>query len=128
MIRVLGGPAIRPPGWKIASASPRQTLISISPRRSSPASTASSTGAIPARRTTSPYTPTGRCCRRTCRRHSTRSSRATVSRNSASVFIDYFLKLKRSEAGRFQRWLEDAGMPPGDEPTEWEQNEYFDFF
>ena len=22
----------------------------------------------------------------------------------------------------------DAGRPEGDEPTEWEQNEYFDFF
>ena len=26
------------------------------------------------------------------------------------------------------QWLEEAGVPPGDEPTEWEQREYFDFF
>ena len=44
------------------------------------------------------------------------------------VFIDYFLKLKRNEAGRYQRWLEDNGKQQGDETTEWEQNEYFDFF
>ena len=44
------------------------------------------------------------------------------------VFIDYLLKLKRNEAGRFQQWLKEAGVPTGDEPTEWEQNEYFDFF
>jgi glutamine synthetase len=44
------------------------------------------------------------------------------------VFIDYFLKLKRNEAGRFARWLEENKMPPGDETTAWEQNEYFDFF
>ncbi len=44
------------------------------------------------------------------------------------VFIDYFLKLKRNEAGRFQQWLQEAGVLKGDEPTEWEQNEYFDFF
>jgi glutamine synthetase len=44
------------------------------------------------------------------------------------VFIDYFLKLKRNEAGRFAQWLKDAGAQQGDEPTEWEQNEYFDFF
>jgi len=45
------------------------------------------------------------------------------------VFIDYFLKLKRNETGRFLRWLEDQGMPnPGEETTVWEQNEYFDFF
>jgi glutamine synthetase len=45
------------------------------------------------------------------------------------VFIDYYLKLKRNEAGRFQKWLADTGASgPGEETTEWEQNEYFDFF
>jgi glutamine synthetase len=44
------------------------------------------------------------------------------------VFVDYFLKLKRNEAGRFQRWLSDHDVTDGDEVTEWEQNEYFDFF
>ena len=45
------------------------------------------------------------------------------------VFVDYFLKLKRNEAGRFARWLEETGVKDaGDETTEWEQREYFDFF
>ena len=45
------------------------------------------------------------------------------------VFIDYFLKLKRNEAGRFQRWLEETGTTDtGEETTDWEQREYFDFF
>jgi glutamine synthetase len=44
------------------------------------------------------------------------------------VFIDYFLKLKRNEAGRFAQWLKDTRSQEGEEPTEWEQNEYFDFF
>ena len=44
------------------------------------------------------------------------------------VFIDYFVKLKRNEAGRFAQWLRDARSQEGDEPTQWEQNEYFDFF
>ena len=45
------------------------------------------------------------------------------------VFIDYFLKLKRNEAGRFQKWLEEAGVKDaGDDTTDWEQREYFDFF
>jgi glutamine synthetase len=45
------------------------------------------------------------------------------------VFVDYYLKLKRSEAGRFAQWCKDAGVEePGTEPTAWEQNEYFDFF
>jgi glutamine synthetase len=45
------------------------------------------------------------------------------------VFIDYFVKLKGNEAGRFLQYLQDGGLPhPGDETTAWEQNEYFDFF
>jgi glutamine synthetase len=46
-----------------------------------------------------------------------------------SVFIDYFLKLKRNEVGRFQRWLEQTDAKEGgEETTDWEQREYFDFF
>ncbi|MDB5601028.1 MAG: L-glutamine synthetase [Xanthobacteraceae bacterium] len=44
------------------------------------------------------------------------------------VYVDYFVKLKRTEAGRFMRYLEESGAHPGDEPTVWEHNEYFDFF
>jgi glutamine synthetase len=45
------------------------------------------------------------------------------------TFIEYFVKLKRSEAGRYLRSLEDDGTSaPSDEPSAWEQNEYFDFF
>jgi len=44
------------------------------------------------------------------------------------VFVDYYLKLKRNEAGRFAQWLKDGGIREGDDPTAWEQNEYFDFF
>jgi glutamine synthetase len=45
------------------------------------------------------------------------------------TFIDYFVKLKRTEAGRYQRSLEESGeVAQNDEPSTWEQNEYFDFF
>ncbi|HLN39435.1 MAG TPA: glutamine synthetase, partial [Xanthobacteraceae bacterium] len=45
------------------------------------------------------------------------------------TFIDYFIKLKRTEAGRYQHSLEESGeVAQGDEPSTWEQNEYFDFF
>jgi glutamine synthetase len=44
------------------------------------------------------------------------------------VFVDYFLKLKRSESGRFAQWLKDNAVEAGEETTAWEQNEYFDFF
>jgi glutamine synthetase len=44
------------------------------------------------------------------------------------VFIQYFLRLKRSELGRFNDFLKKNLMEAGEEPTEWEHNEYFDFF
>jgi hypothetical protein len=45
------------------------------------------------------------------------------------VFIEYYLRLKHSEAGRFREFLEKAGLrDAGSETTEWEHNEYFDFF
>jgi glutamine synthetase len=50
-------------------------------------------------------------------------------RELGDIFVDYFVKLKRSEWTRYQRWADEAGAAlQGDEPTEWEQNEYFDFF
>jgi glutamine synthetase len=50
-------------------------------------------------------------------------------RELGDTFIDYFVKLKQTEAGRYQRSLEEIGaMPQSDEPSAWEQNEYFDFF
>jgi glutamine synthetase len=45
------------------------------------------------------------------------------------VFMSYYLRLKRTEAGRFVSFCKAKGIDmPGDEPTQWEQNEYFDFF
>jgi glutamine synthetase len=50
-------------------------------------------------------------------------------RELGDTFIDYFVKLKRIEAGRYQRSIENSGASPqNDEPSTWEQNEYFDFF
>lgn len=50
-------------------------------------------------------------------------------RELGDIFIDYFVKLKRTEAGRYQQSLEqDAGAQQSDEVSDWEQNEYFDFF
>jgi glutamine synthetase len=50
-------------------------------------------------------------------------------RDFGDVFVDYYLKVKRTEANRYLQSLElfDAAAPD-DEPSEWEQNEYFDFF
>jgi glutamine synthetase len=47
------------------------------------------------------------------------------------VFMDYYLRLKRNELGRFLATLEEQGLTLddlGEETTAWEQNEYFDFF
>jgi glutamine synthetase len=50
-------------------------------------------------------------------------------RELGDTFIAYFLALKRTEAGRYQRSLEESGeVAQNDEPSTWEQNEYFDFF
>jgi glutamine synthetase len=53
---------------------------------------------------------------------------AVFRKELGEVFIDYFLKLKRNEAGRFAQWLEQHGVQESGEPTQWEQNEYFEFF
>ena len=45
-----------------------------------------------------------------------------------AVFMDYYVKMKSTEAGRFAQFLAERGIEAGDEPTDWEQNEYFDFF
>ncbi|MCZ6812886.1 MAG: glutamine synthetase, partial [Alphaproteobacteria bacterium] len=47
------------------------------------------------------------------------------------IYMDYYLKLKRNELGRFLDYLKEQGTDPealGEEPTQWEHNEYFDFF
>jgi glutamine synthetase len=49
-------------------------------------------------------------------------------RTLGDTFIDYFIKLKRSEVERYVRSLTEAKVSPSDEPSEWEHNEYFDFF
>jgi glutamine synthetase len=48
-------------------------------------------------------------------------------RQFGEVFVDYYLKLKRNELGRYRKWLDENRVSES-EPTEWEQNEYFDFF
>lgn len=50
-------------------------------------------------------------------------------RELGDIFVDYFVALKRSEWARFERAAKEAGTSPhGEEPTAWEENEYFDFF
>jgi glutamine synthetase len=44
------------------------------------------------------------------------------------LFVDYIITLKRNELGRYEQWLRETDTQPGEEPTQWEQNEYFDFF
>ncbi len=54
---------------------------------------------------------------------------ALFRRELGDIFFDYFLKIKRNEAGRFLRYLETSGVQDWrEEPTDWEQREYFDYF
>jgi glutamine synthetase len=48
-------------------------------------------------------------------------------RHFGDVFVDYYLALKRNELGRYRKWVEDNRASEA-EPTQWEQDEYFDFF
>jgi len=52
---------------------------------------------------------------------------ALFRREFGDVFIDYYVTLKRTEAGRYLRFVQETGAT-GDDVTAWEQNEYFDFF
>lgn len=45
------------------------------------------------------------------------------------IFVDYYLKVKRTELQRYENYADDHKIDPANESTtEWEQNEYFDFF
>jgi glutamine synthetase len=52
---------------------------------------------------------------------------ALFRKQFGNLFVGYYLQLKRSELSRFKAWL-DKNRASADEPTAWEQNEYFDFF
>ena len=44
-------------------------------------------------------------------------------------YIDYFISLKRAELGRYTQATHEIGAhETTNNVTEWEQNEYFDFF
>jgi glutamine synthetase len=45
------------------------------------------------------------------------------------TFVDYYVKIKRTELQRYETYTRDNGIDPGSEATtQWEQDEYFDFF
>ena len=46
-----------------------------------------------------------------------------------ALFMDYYLRFKRVEVGRFEAFLKQAGLEDdGETSTQWEQDEYFDAF
>jgi glutamine synthetase len=45
------------------------------------------------------------------------------------TFVDYYTRVKRTELGRFEAFVKEHKIDPNSEATtDWEQNEYFDFF
>jgi glutamine synthetase len=51
------------------------------------------------------------------------------SRELGKLFIDYYVRIKRTEIGRFEAYVKEHSIDPTkQETTEWERNEYFDFF
>ena len=103
MVRVLGG-ARRPrdPAGESGGGAGGQSLsLHLSADRRRPRRDGARSS-IRARRTRSLMPPTARACRRACPTRWMRSSASEVFRNQlGEVFIDYFLKLKRNETGRF---------------------------
>src|SRR5262245_17081656 len=56
-------------------------------------------------------------------------SEALFRNELGKIFIDYYVGLKRTEIGRYETYLKEHGIDSTTgEVTEWEQNEYFDFF
>lgn len=52
-----------------------------------------------------------------------------IRRELGDVFVDYYVALKRAELRRFHVFCDERGLEHvGGDVTEWEQNEYFDFF
>ena len=50
-------------------------------------------------------------------------------RDFGDLFVDYFIALKRAELDRFRQYgIDRGGHREINRVTEWEQNEYFDFF
>ena len=50
-------------------------------------------------------------------------------RDLGDLFVDYFISLKRVELDRFRQYgIDRGGHREINQVTEWEQNEYFDFF
>ena len=57
------------------------------------------------------------------------SKSALFRREMGDLFLNYYLALKRKEADRFAEFVSANNLDPSsDEITDWEQNEYFDFF
>ena len=57
------------------------------------------------------------------------SQSALFRREMGDLFVNYYLALKRKEADRFAEFVTANSLDPSsDEITDWEQDEYFDFF
>jgi glutamine synthetase len=45
------------------------------------------------------------------------------------TFVDYYTRIKRTELQRYETYARENGIDrASDAPTQWEQDEYFDFF
>lgn len=54
---------------------------------------------------------------------------ALFRREMGDLFVNYYLAFKRTEAGRFMEFVKRNDLDPSSEEiTDWEHNEYFDFF
>ena len=49
-------------------------------------------------------------------------------RQLGELYFEYFVKLKKAELERFEQYHGGVDASATGDVTEWEQNEYFDFF
>ena len=51
------------------------------------------------------------------------------NRELGRTFVDYYIRLKQTEIGRFEKFVTENSIDPTSETTTaWEHDEYFDFF
>jgi len=44
------------------------------------------------------------------------------------TLVDYLLRMKRSEFGRYEAAIAENPLPDGQEVSDWEMREYFEFY
>ena len=76
-----------------------------------------------------PYATDCPCCRRRSPTRSARWSKDAFFRNAfGDTLVDYLLQMKRAELARYDAAIADNPPPDGQDVSDWEMREYFEFY